>query len=203
MQILTQFIAFCNFGYDLAGLVKISAILTVALILSVVIVGMIMNCIETLQMRILAKILGAKAAYIICNRVTFVGTVVHECSHAMFMVLTGAKITEFSIWDTKGDSLGHVSYYNRGPLILKAFQDSLSACAPVIIGLLFEGLIWYIIMNKELPIWADILLWYTFISIIDHMSMSPQDLKNYFKGIWAIAITVFPIFLGICKLATM
>lgn len=162
-----------------------------------------MNCIETLQMRILAKILGAKAACIICNRVTFVGTVVHECSHALFMVLTGAKITEFSIWDTKGDSLGHVSYYNRGPLILKAFQDSLSACAPVIIGLLFEGLIWYIIMNKELPIWADILLWYTFISIIDHMSMSPQDLKNYFKGIWAIAITVFPIFLGICKLATM
>lgn len=118
------------------------------------------------------------------------------------MIITGAKITEFSVWDSGGDSLGHVSYYNRGPLILRAFQDSLSACAPVIVGLAIEFVIWHFIMHGNLPIWADILLWYAFISIIDHMSMSSADLGNYFKGIWAVAIVLFIAIFCLCFIAT-
>ena len=203
MQYLQQFLLFCNFGTDYVALLKVSGILTAALVFSVVIIGSIMNGIQTCQMHLLARFLGQRFALTFCNRITFVGTIIHECSHAFFMIITGAKITEFSVWDSGGDSLGHVSYYNRGPLILRAFQDSLSACAPVIVGLAIEFVIWHFIMHGNLPIWADILLWYAFISIIDHMSMSSADLGNYFKGIWAVAIVLFIAIFCLCFIATV
>ncbi len=178
-------------GYGAEGVAAVSGILTVAAVLSVILVGSIMNGIEKLQINLLEKIFGLKAALFITNYVTIAGTIIHECSHALFAICSGAKVTEISFLDTKGDSLGHICYITRGPAFMRAIQDSMCACAPVFTGLFCEAIVIGQIRTGSYPIGGTILLWYLAVSIIDHMSMSPIDIKHYFQGIWAVIPIVF------------
>lgn len=183
-------------GYGAEGVAAVSGILTVIAIFLVIIIGALMNLIERLQLNLLEKILGLKAALFICNYFTIAGTIIHECAHALFAICSGAKVTEISFLDTKGDSLGHVSYVVRGPFFMKAIQHSLCACAPVFVGLLCEIFIINQIFYGTNPIWGQVILWYLAISVIDHMSMSSIDIKHYFQGIWAVIPIVFAIIFG-------
>lgn len=183
-------------GYGVEGIAAASGILTLISIFFVIIVGGIMNLIERLQLNLLAKIFGIGPALFICNYFTIAGTIIHECAHALFAICSGAKVTEISFLDTKGDSLGHVSYVVRGPFFMKAIQHSLCACAPVFAGLICELIIINQIFNGNYPIWGQAILWYLAISVIDHMSMSSIDIKHYFQGIWAVIPIVFAIIFG-------
>jgi len=190
-HLFRQILDFLALGYGAQGVAAASGVLAVILIFSVIIVGAIMNGVEKIQIAVLSKIFGVRTALFICNYVTIAGTIIHECAHALFAILSGAKVTEISFLDTKGDSLGHISYIVRGPIFLKAIQHSLCACAPVFAGLICESIIINQIMNGTYPIWGQIILWYLAISVIDHMSMSPIDIKHYFQGIWAVLPIVF------------
>lgn len=190
-QISAQLLHLLGLNPDIKGIAAISGIYTVATVLSVVVVGGIMNLIEKLQVRLLEKVFGLKAALFICNYVTIAGTILHECAHALFAICTGAKVTEISFLDVKGNSLGHVSYIARGPFFLKAVQHALCACAPVIVGLIAEAVIIQQIFYGTQPIWGKAILWYLAVSVIDHMAMSSIDTKHYFQGIWAVAAILF------------
>ena len=186
-----QILDFLALGHGVQGIAAASGIMTVILIFSVIIVGCIMNGIEKIQIAILSKLFGVRAALFICNYLTIAGTIIHECAHALFAICSGAKVTEISFLDTKGNSLGHISYVVRGPIFLKAIQHSVCACAPVFAGIFCEAFIIDQIMHGSYPIWGQIILWYLAVSVIDHMYMSSLDIKHYFQGIWAVIPLVF------------
>lgn len=159
--------------------------LITALILtaSIPILGIIAECVNRLFKFIIQKLFGPKFTNILCNYITFPGTVHHELSHALLTFLTGAKIDSISLFKPNGDSLGSVEYHNRGSFVLRAIQNSMSAIAPVLCGAATSSVIIYAMLNCKLPILAIIVLVYILISIILHMRMSRADIKIMWKGI--------------------
>ncbi|MCX6721961.1 MAG: M50 family metallopeptidase [Candidatus Staskawiczbacteria bacterium] len=142
--------------------------------------------------------------YKIIHLLYYLGAFIHECSHALLCLLTGAKIVEFSAFSKQP----HVSYYKSKLPILGSLLISL---APIIGGLFF-----LFIINKyyfqdyfvipQLHVWQDIfaapikvlfsinlLSWKNWIMIFFFLNIgamigpSWQDLKN----IWLIIIVLF------------
>lgn len=178
-------------GHGPKGAAVTSLICTAIMIIALLLIGAIMNGIQRLQINLLEKIFGLKAALFISNYVTIAGTIIHESAHALFGILTGAKITAISFLDTKGDSLGHVDYIVRGPAPFRAIQHTMIACAPVFAGMIAQYFLINAIFYGHYSIWAEIFFWYLMISVINHMSMSSVDIKHYFQGMWAVAPLVF------------
>ncbi len=160
---------------------------------SIPILGIISEYFNRFLRSILKKLTGAKFTNVFCNYITFPGTVHHELSHALLAFLTGAKVDRISLFKPDGDSLGCVEFHNRGFSALRAMQNSLSAIAPVLCGIVTESIIIYVLVSCGLPIPAVILLIYLFISIILHMRMSPADIKIMWKGIPVIFLIILVI----------
>ncbi|MBO5435598.1 hypothetical protein J6A31_07380 [bacterium] len=174
--------------------VLVSFITTVVITLSVIIIGALINKLEQWQLRLMSDKVGMKIASFMCNRFTFVGTVIHELSHALFVMLTGGKILKIKCFEmfTHG-RLGYVNFATCGPKWKQLVQMSLVSCAPVLMGIILEVVLLKVVFTYELQLWIQILLWYLVISIFDHMSMSTVDIKNYCKGL----VLVFPMMMGL------
>ena len=155
--------------------------------------GFLINTIDRVMMEALTRITGKRAAYIIMNYLTFPGTVIHELSHALMATLTGAKVTEISVFP-KGNTLGHVTFTTRGTFILKRLQLCLSSCAPVLAGIATQLLTIYILKGGYMthPLQKAALL-YVDISVLIHASMSKQDIKNYIKGLLIVLPFVWAV----------
>lgn len=180
------------FGLDSLGIFSVlggSFKLMLLTLVAMIVLGLIASGIEQLINRILGLFMGSEFAFIFCNFLTFPGTILHELSHAFVATITGAKVTEISFFDF-GPALGHVSYRTRGNKFMRALQNSLTACAPVISGCIALPLL-IILLGKIESIPAIIGVIYLIVSVIDHMTMSIIDIVNYFKGIWASAIFFF------------
>lgn len=132
---------------------------------------------------------------IFANVITWPGVVIHELSHGLWVILTGAKITHISLYHRQGNQLGSVTYIPRGNIIFQSLQKALVSCAPVFMGLGIEAGILYVINSTALPIWGIIALLYIFIAVLVHMDMSKQDIACYFKGIPVCFILVYCIIL--------
>lgn len=193
-QLYYNILSLVQMGHDPKGVAIASLICTAIMIFAVLLIGAIMNGLQRLQINLLEKVFGLKASLFICNYVTIPGTILHETAHAIFGLITGAKITAISYLDTKGDSLGHVDYIVRGPAPFRAIQHTMIACAPVFAGIIAQFFLMNAIFYGHFSIWAKILFWYLVISVIDHMSMSSVDVKHYFQGMWAVAPLVFAAF---------
>lgn len=182
---------FIKMGFD--GFILdmiVSAIFSLGLVLSVILIGHLIERLEQYQLRILANGIGSKIAYFVCNRVTFVGTIVHELSHALFVVLTGAILRKVRLFEISADgTLGHVEFSLTGPKWKQCCQLSLVSCAPVFVGILLEYILLRVVFLYNFGFVRELLLWYFIISILDHMSMSHVDIKNYLKGM----IIVYPM----------
>jgi hypothetical protein len=172
---------------DINYMLLCGVILSIIIVCSVIFIGYIINKLEQIEMFLLSKWFGYKAANIICNYITFPGIIIHELSHALLAILTGAKIKEIKLieFNTNG-RLGHVVYYLCGNKIQHAIQHSITSCAPVLTGILIEYVIWKVVFNVALPVWSIILLIYVSISVFNHMSMSKEDVKNYCRGLWVL-----------------
>jgi len=168
-------------------------IFEIVLFLSVPIIGIIINSIVVGGIRrIISKVIGRKAEFVFSNYILFFGVVIHELAHALFALITGAKIEQIALFRPQGDSLGYVSYRPRGNTFAKAIQNSLSACAPVIIGIVILSLLVYSIFPIIAATWQWILVIYIFISVLFHMNMSKVDLKCYFAGMLPTILVVLP-----------
>ena len=177
--------------------ITISAVYALILISSVLIIGFLINKLEQVQLKILTDTTGHKIAYFICNRLTFVGTIIHELSHALFVVLTGAMLTKVRLLEVSSDgTLGRVEFRLCGPKWKQCCQMSIVSCAPVFVGLLLEYVLIRMVFMHKLGFGIELLLWYFIISILDHMSMSNVDIKNYLKGMVVVypMITIFVLF---------
>lgn len=159
--------------------------------LAIPIFGFILECILKLILKVLAYVTSNKFAYILVNRVTFIGVVHHELAHALFGVLTGTKISKMDLFKPQGDTLGSVSFSFRGNIVRQSVQKTLIAIAPVVCGALSSCGIVYVFCKFDLPFWGILILGYTLVSIILHMTMSKQDIKVMCKGIPIVYLLVY------------
>lgn len=167
-----------------------SLIFCIIVYTSVLIIGFSIDKFETVLIKILSRKVGFNKAVIICSRCTFPGVVIHELSHALLVIMSGAKVTKMMLFNPfASKTLGYVNFATKGGKIKSKIQMALSSCAPVIIGFFLVYFIFKAAMLPNLTIIMRIIFWYFIISIVLHMSMSKQDIKNYLKG----QIALFPI----------
>lgn len=167
---------------------------TGVVLLSVVLIGLLINLLQQSIGQALANGFGADFANKFMNRLTFIGVVHHELSHALFAFLTGAKIIKMNLFkpDEKTDSLGSVTYAARGPIILRAIQLTFASIAPVICGFISCFLIYkYLLFGA---VWRWILFGFIMLCIIIHMNLSPQDIKVALMGSPVVIIIMISIF---------
>lgn len=172
----------------------VQAAMGTALFFSVILaLGAVASALSIIINLVLARAIGSVPAFISMNYLTWPGTVFHELSHALFIVLTGAKITHFSVLP-KGRTLGRVEFVSRGGLFARSLQLSLSAVAPVICGAAAEILI-FVLFPLCGAAWQRALLIYLAISILLHATLSSQDIKNFWRGLLPTSLTVYAIML--------
>lgn len=167
-------------------------ILVLGFLLSVVIVGSIVNYLERLEIELLSHFMSVRAAICVCNYFTFPGVMLHELCHAFMCFLTGAKVTKIKLFQLADDNgvLGYVDFVCRGSKPMQLYQLSMSSCAPVVFGYLILYFLYQMLkVDVSSVLWFRFLIYWLMISMFNHMSMSSQDLKCYFKG-WII---VFPM----------
>lgn len=154
---------------------------------------------------LLGKILDAITVFLVTRsgrwliNATFLGVFHHELSHALFALLTGAKINSITLFriSHKDGKLGEVKFTPRGLGITQAVQVVLASIAPMITGALsLWGLVGFAIpwAGREHGIWASILLSYLAFSIFMHMSLSGQDIKNIFSKFLYLFPILFIVF---------
>lgn len=157
---------------------------------SVIVVGKYIDKFEVWLMQKLSKVIGDKAAFNICNYITFPGVMVHELSHAIVALVTGASVTKVKLFElTEGDRLGYVEYVIRGSAIRQKVQLTLTSCAPVLSGFLWIYILMRVVFLHHISVIGAILLIYLAISILMHMSMSDVDIDSYKQGL----LLMFPI----------
>lgn len=156
----------------------------------VVVFGTLVERADMFLTTAMAQATGRRAALFVINRVMFIGTVFHELSHALFAIITGAKVKKvrcFTLFSK--DMLGYVEFIPQGGKLKKALQTSLTSCAPVLTGFVTVPLFFRMSMADGLSIGMRLLCFYTSISIACHMSMSVEDLGLYKKG----AVFTYPV----------
>ena len=109
---------------------------TAAVILVIIYFGLFIHFIQFLINLLFSKMIGPDATYIFLNKITFIGVIHHELSHALLAFITGAKIVQVKLfkYDEEDGSLGQVVFYPRGPLLLRCIQDLFSSIAPTLCG---------------------------------------------------------------------
>ena len=170
--------------------IAVAAIFAFILQVSVIIVGFLINKLEIVEYRVLARLKGHEFAIRFCNYFTFPGVMLHELSHAFILKLTGARITKICLFKfTKSNQLGYVNFMTRGSFFKREVQVVWSSCAPVMMGYLYLYFLYWVLRTFSISWYGIVLIGYLMISIFNHMSMSNQDLKNYIKG----SIFLFPV----------
>jgi len=167
---------------------------TAAVILAIICIGLFIHFIQFLINLLFSKLIGQDATYIFLNKITFIGVIHHELSHALLAFITGAKVVKVKLfkYDEENGSLGQVVFYPRGPFLLRCIQDLFSSIAPTLCGgISIFCLVHFITYNA---IWKYIIFGILIFCIFIHMDMSTQDLKIAAKGIPILIITLFAIF---------
>lgn len=129
----------------------------------------------------------------VINAATIPGVFIHESSHALAAILTGAKVTEFSIIP-KGNSLGHICYQPSRNAFLGSIQNVVVGVAPAIVG--FVGIIFILsfVLPHSIFTWQKVIAWYLLLCMLCHSEMSPADIPSI-SSIFILAIILFVFFL--------
>lgn len=191
MEMMHSVITWFGWGDGVGAIAAISGIVSIAVLLAPVVVGLVLYCIQRIEIALL-KCINVDFAYCVANFGTFPGLAMHELAHALFGVLCGAEIDEIVLLESDDERLGHVSYYTRGPWFLQAIQHTLVACAPTVIGCILGYILLQYIIGEPHSAWGYIGLGYLFLSLINHATMSDTDLGHYVQGFW---IFILPLFL--------
>ncbi len=181
--------------YGLYGVrldIAIALTLTFMITIGVVIIGFIVDICENICIKIISGTAGEYAAFILCNRLTFPGVIFHEFAHAFLITIFGGKVNKIKLLEFNDSSrLGYVNFTARGSKGAISRQLTFGSSAPVLLGLIALYSIYFIITRYAISIYTKIGLWYLFISIALHMSMSREDIKNYLRGVIHVIPVVF------------
>lgn len=154
---------------------------TVLFPIAILLLGIFMELIAQAITTVIAFFTGGLVAFGIRTYATYIGTVIHEFSHAAVAFLTGAKVNKITLIP-KGMTLGSVEYTPRGNKFFQGLQMSLSAIAPTVVGTLLLFLLFTKVHPLLTEAWHYVLFYYLALSILFHMDLSLQDLRNFFAG---------------------
>lgn len=192
MEIMSQVEKYYKIAYE--NPVIFSVLVAVLLPFTVMIAGMFINLVGEALATIIGLFLAPSVASAIVNYLMFPGVMLHELAHALFALLTGAKVTEVALFKKEGDSLGHVNFHNRGNIFVVALQNIFTSSAPMFVGAAVVYACFYFVGHlSHSLLWLKILLGYIGVSMFFHMTMSPEDIRVYVKGIPLFIVIVFVV----------
>ena len=190
---MQQVVAWFGWGDGIGDLAGVSAVLTILVIVVPVAVGMLLSSLKRLEIKMVAVFSHSLVRFFM-HYVTFPGIVIHELSHLIFAVITGAEVRYISFVEDDDGRLGHVTSRARGPWFIVAIQYTLIAIAPVIVGLTLGFLLLRYIFAEQHSLGMNICLWYLIICLINHSTMSKSDIEGYFRGVWIFIVPLFALF---------
>ena len=167
---------------------------TVFVFISLFAIGFFIGTITDSLYYIFESVLGPTIANILRNYLTYIGTVHHELSHALFCVLTGAKLLKVTLFP-HGDVLGSVEFIPRGNFIVRGIQKFFTSIAPVFMGCVTLFLMMIFYYPSVSSVKGYILFGYIFLSILFHMNLSAQDIKVMVSGIIICFVLVYLLLL--------
>lgn len=128
---------------------------------------------------------------------SFIGTPLHELSHAFMCLVFGHKITDMRllILDPNSNVAGYVSHtYNKNNFY-QNLGNFFIGIAPILGGFLTVSIIYkqFMISPKQISFWISLLICQ---QIIIHMRCSKQDIMNslYGAATFAMIIAIIGIF---------
>ena len=158
--------------------------------------GYLVGLADHLIEQAIMAVTGGSFGCLFVNYLTFPGVILHELSHALLAVVTGAKVTHIRFFAPDGNSLGSVSMRPRGNFITMSIQRGLSALAPAFCSLLWLYLLrTYLYPYIQQNVWLMVLFIYLCVSVILHASLSGADIAVGLKGLPGCLLVVFLIFL--------
>jgi hypothetical protein len=171
------------------------ALLNTLLVPAVIfLLGLAITGINNIITQLIAAAAGSRAAGQIRNYFTYPGTIHHELAHALFAVLTGARVIRITL-RPKGDTLGSVEFIPRGNAVTKSIQVTLASIAPVVCGIGTLALLWFFVFPLCFLWWHYAIFTYGFLCVLLHMNMSSQDIKNALRGTPVCMLLLFLVFL--------
>lgn len=190
---MQQVVAWFGWGDGIGALAGVSAVLTILVIVVPVAVGILLSGLKRLEIIMIAGLNHCLVRFFM-HYVTFPGIVIHELSHLIFAVITGAEVRDVCFFEDDDGRLGHVITHSRGPWFIVAVQYTLIAIAPVIVGLTLGFLLLRYIFAEQHSLGMNIGLWYLILCLINHSTMSKSDIEGYFRGVWIFVVPLFTLF---------
>ena len=156
-------------------------------------VGVFASIVRKYTVRSLARVSSGLARYV-DTKLTFIGVIHHEASHALLAFISGAKLINVRLFNISvyNGNLGGVTYSPRGPWVIKRLQDSLSGMAPIICGSITLAVIYnYLIVGntfKDANFWVGIIV---IMQISYHMTLSKADINTSINGIPVLFMVMY------------
>lgn len=176
----------------MAGLVSgivTSMAVSACVMLAVIVIGRCVDRVRNFVMTRPSGEAGRRRTRFAVDRLCFPGVLVHECAHALFAKLSGAKVTKMRCFVLfSKDTLGYVDFVAMGSPVRRAIQYCLISCAPVLAGMVLVPCLAATAFSGDAGLPARGLCAYLAASILLHMSMSRADTELYKKG----ALLVYP-----------
>lgn len=130
---------------------------------------------------------GSSMTVKIINVFTFPGVFVHELSHAVAGVLTGAKVTSFTIVP-RGDYLGQVGFVFRGGAFRIGIQRALTGIAPAIVCPVIAFSLYKLKLEQ---LGWNIAKYYMILCCLLHSELSKPDIVGAACGAPFVFVLVF------------
>ncbi|WP_295162099.1 hypothetical protein [uncultured Brachyspira sp.] len=100
---------------------------------SIIIFGFVLYAVSSITRRIFAKTLGSKTEVYITG---WIGTPIHELSHALFCLIFRHKINDIKLFNTKSDTIGYVLHSYDSRSWYQQMGNFFIGVAPIIVGTL-------------------------------------------------------------------
>ncbi|MEI0517625.1 hypothetical protein R4K54_10045 [Brachyspira murdochii] len=113
---------------------------------SIIIFGFILYILSSITRRIFAKTLGSKTEVYITG---WIGTPIHELSHALFCIIFKHKINDIKLFNSKSETIGYVLHSYDSRSWYQQMGNFFIGVAPIIIGTLIVYLL-FMLLAPEL-----------------------------------------------------
>ena len=154
---------------------------------NIIIFGFILYLLSSMTRRIFAKTLGAKTELYITG---WIGTPIHELSHALFCIIFNHQINDIKLFTTKSDTIGYVLHSYDSRSWYQQIGNFFIGVGPIIIGALIVYFL-FLLLAPELK--------ENIFSVNIDYDKSVGILNMIYSGISNIFISILNIFSNIVK----
>ena len=154
---------------------------------NIIIFGFILYLLSSMTRRIFAKTLGAKTELYITG---WIGTPIHELSHALFCIIFNHKINDIKLFTTKSDTIGYVLHSYDSRSWYQQIGNFFIGVGPIIMGTLIVYFL-FLLLAPELK--------ENIFSVKIDYDKSAGILNMIYSGVANIFTSILNIFSNIIK----